>query len=94
MKVLIERHMKEGKEPELFELIKELRARAARHRGYLSGDILQGEEDKSLLIVVCNWTSTKEWNDWAKQPERREILAQMEPLLSAPTKITTLTPVR
>jgi heme-degrading monooxygenase HmoA len=86
--------MKEGKEPELFELIKELRARAARHRGYLSGEILQGEEDKSLLLIISSWSSTKEWNDWAKQPERQEILVKMEPLLSAPTKITTLIPVR
>ncbi len=94
MKMLIGRRMKESKEAELFELIKELRARAARHRGYLSGEILQGEGDKSLLLVISSWSSTKEWDDWAKQPERQEILAQMEPLLSSLTKVTTFIPVR
>lgn len=88
IKVVIERHVKKGREKELNELLKELRMRAIRQPGYLSGETLQSVEDSSHLLVISTWSSDKHWRDWESTPGRREMLAKIESLLTAPPKTT------
>lgn len=93
VKVVIERQVKKGKEKELNELLKELRIRAIKQPGYISGETLQGLEDISHHLVISTWASDKHWKAWENNPERREMLARIEPLLTAPPRTTLFTSV-
>lgn len=81
--VIIQRVAKAGKQEEVFELVKQLRARAVLQPGYLSGETFFSPTNPTHLIL-SRWRSLKDWRAWESSPERREILAKMEPLLVAP----------
>lgn len=93
VKVIIERQVKSGKEEELNKLLKELRIKAIRQQGYLSGETLESVKDKSHLLVISSWLSDSHWRDWESNPERQEILEKIEPLLRAPARTVVFTPI-
>ena len=63
IKVIMSRHVNPGREHELYELLVELRSRALRRTGYISGETLVLESDESLHLVISNWSSLREWRD-------------------------------
>ena len=93
VRIVIERHVKRGKEEELNGLLKELRVKAIKQQGYLSGETLRSVEDDTFFLVISNWLSESEWKAWEDDPERREILARIKPLLKSPPKTTLFTSV-
>ena len=93
VRIVIERHVKRGKEEELNRLLKELRVEAIRQRGYLSGETLRSVEDDTFFLVISNWLSESEWKAWEANPQRQEIVARIKPVLKSPPKTTLFTPV-
>ena len=91
VRVLIERRVKEGKEGELSELLKELRIKAIQQPGYISGETLQSVKDRSYLLVISTWQSVKDWEAWENSSERALIQSKIARLLTAPTKTTVFT---
>lgn len=93
IKVIIERRCLPGKEAELEGLLLELRTRAMRQPGYVSGETLKGDtlrtvDDPSLWLVISAWVDADSWLAWESKPERREIASKIEPLLVAPEEVT------
>ena len=85
VKVFIKRNIKEGKEKEVFALIKKLRFKAMNQEGYISGENLVSTDDPQKLMVVSTWQGLKNWTKWKKSDERKNIEVQLEELQSAPT---------
>ena len=88
IRVIIERHCQPGKQAEMESLLVELRTKAMRQRGYISGETLQSVDDPLLWLVISTWTDADLWRMWETMPERREILSEIEPLLTAPEKVS------
>ena len=95
VRVIIERRCRPGKEAELETLLVELRTRAMRQPGYISGETLRGDtlrtvSDPSLWLVISTWIDADSWQKWQKVPERRERESKIENLLVAPAEVTIL----
>jgi heme-degrading monooxygenase HmoA len=92
LKVLIERHVKKGKEGYLIELLNNLRTELIEQPGYVSGELLQSQEDKSTIFALSTWQSELDWQSWRGDPKRLEVEKKIEPLLTEPPKLTVATP--
>ena len=90
VRVIIERRLKAGKEREMWTLLNELRSKAMCQSGYVAGETLVGYDNPSLWVVITTWLTAELWQAWAGSPERQAIAARVEPLLTAPVKITLL----
>lgn len=86
VKVIIDRKVRNGKEPEFFDLLKELRSKAISSRGYISGETLRALSDRQNYIAVGTWQSIDDWESWEKNPERKKIQARIEKIMSRPTR--------
>jgi len=91
VKVLIERHVKKGKEGDLVELLNKLRTELISQPGYVSGELLQSQMDKSAIFALSTWLSELDWKSWEGDPKRLAIESQIEPLLAEPLKVTIAT---
>lgn len=94
VRVIIERRAKPGREAELENVFIDLRIKAMKAAGYVSGETLQSVDDPSSWLVVSTWIDANHWEAWKNSRERREILSKLEPLLSAPEKISVFTVMR
>jgi heme-degrading monooxygenase HmoA len=91
VKVLIERHVKKGKEGDLVELLNKLRTELISQPGYVSGELLQSQMDKSIIFALSTWLSELDWKSWEGDPKRLDIESRIEPLLAEPLKVTIAT---
>ena len=92
VKVLIERHVRTGNEGNLIELLNKLRTELISQPGYISGELLQRLDDKSIIFALSTWLSTLDWKSWEGNPQRLKIESKIEPLLTEPAKLTIATP--
>ncbi|MBF8266961.1 MAG: antibiotic biosynthesis monooxygenase [Dehalococcoidia bacterium] len=86
IKVIMLRHVLPGREQELNELLLELRIRALRRPGYVSGQTLILTSDPSIHLVIGEWSSLEAWRDWEYHPERLEMIERINTLLTSPTR--------
>jgi heme-degrading monooxygenase HmoA len=91
VKVLIERHVKKGKEGDLVELLNKLRTELISQPGYVSGELLQSQNDRSIIFALSTWLSELDWKSWEGDPKRLDIESRIEPLLAEPLKVTIAT---
>ena len=92
VRVLIERTVEPGKPQEdLVYLMKQLRAKALLQPGYILGETLLSVDRPGTHLVISTWHSLKQWRAWENNPERLEILAKIEPMLTAPPKVNVFT---
>ncbi len=92
LKVLIERHVKKGKEGDMIELLNKMRMELISQPGYISGELLQSQNDRSTIFALSTWLSELDWKSWEGDPKRLEIESQIEPLLTEPLKLTIAAP--
>jgi heme-degrading monooxygenase HmoA len=88
IKVLIERHVKRGKEGELIDLLNKLRTELISQPGYVSGELLQSVDDKSAFLALSTWLSPLDWKSWEGNPGRLEIESKINSLLTKPSELT------
>ena len=88
VRVLIERTVEPDRQDELLDLMKRLRAKALLQPGYISGESLISVDKPATHLVISTWHSLQHWRAWENHPERLEIMAQIERLLTAPSKTT------
>ena len=86
IKVIMSRHVSLGHEYELHELLVELRSRALRRPGYISGETLVLASDASFHLVISTWSSLRDWRDWEYHTERMELIKKINALLDSPAK--------
>lgn len=92
LKVLIERHVEKGKEGQLLELLNKLRNELIAQPGYISGELLQSQQDKTAIFALSTWQSELDWHSWKGDPKRLELETKIEPLLTEPSKLTVAQP--
>ena len=90
VRVIIERRVKAGKEITFSLVMIKLRTEAMKQPGFVTSEAWLGKDDQLLSIVISTWLSTELWETWATSIERQVILAELEPLLSCPTRLTVL----
>ncbi len=92
IRILIERHLKEGAERALNQAMREMRQEALPWPGYISGETLRDASNPRRYIIISTWRSRADWDAWAASAERRQIEEKIAPLLTQPEKATVLEP--
>jgi heme-degrading monooxygenase HmoA len=87
IKVVIERSVSAENQDELAELLKDLRAKAIRQPGYVSGETLFSVDRPGTHLVISTWETLREWKAWENNPERKGITYKIESLLNEPSRI-------
>jgi heme oxygenase (mycobilin-producing) len=87
VKILIKRKIPKGlNNPKFSRLIRQLRALAVVHQGYISGETLKQIDDPQEYLVISTWQNKDAWNAWRMGRERAEIQEQIDTLLGTPTE--------
>ena len=86
IKVLIRRHIKNGKTDAALDLLNKLRGRAMNQPGYISGETLVNHFDNRSLTVISTWQTIEEWISWQESDERAAIEANLESILEEAAK--------
>ena len=79
--VTVERHVVPGTQGDMKKLLRELRAGATRSGGLISGQSLVDARSPFILLTVSTWASIAVWESWEGNPERGEIIGQINQLL-------------
>jgi heme-degrading monooxygenase HmoA len=83
IEVLIKRVTKPGEDAKiLLPHIVELRARAVRQPGYISGETLFNIERPEECVVISRWTTLEQWQQWKESAPRNELDEKIEKLLA------------
>ena len=85
VKVLIKRHIREGKSKEVFALLNKTRAIAMNQKGYITGETLMSHYDPHRVIVISTWQTIENWLAWKDNKERTANEAKLEQFLESPT---------
>ena len=88
VKIVIERTVSPDNQGEVAELLKDLRSKAIRQPGYLSGETLFSVDRSGTRVAISSWESLREWRDWEKNPERTAIVDKVEKLLKTKSKVS------
>lgn len=90
VRVIIERHCRQGKDVaiDIERFLVDLRIKAIHQHGYISGETLRSVDDPLHWLVISTWVNVDHWKAWEAMPERRQIISKMEPLLTAPEKVS------
>ena len=86
VKVMIKRHIKEGKAKDVFALLKEQRIKAMNQRGHLKGETLMSFQNPHCMMVISSWQSMENWMAWKENKERRANEEKLEQFLESPTQ--------
>lgn len=87
VKIIIKRKIPKSREVQILPLLLELRLRAMRQPGYISGETLINVDDPEDYLVISTWKSVKEWKAWEKSKERNEIQERIEKLLGEKSSV-------
>jgi len=88
VRVVIERHLKEGKKGNLLPLLRALRTSAMSYSGYIHGESLVGTENTSIISVLSTWQSMEEWKKWENSEQRVKLYEKIDPLLAEKPKVS------
>ena len=88
VRIVIERHLKEGMRGDIMPLLRELRVAAMHYPGYVTGETLASTEDPSIISVLSTWRSLEDWEAWEKSEQRIKLYEKIEPLLVEKPKVT------
>jgi heme-degrading monooxygenase HmoA len=88
VKVIIERSVSPDNQAEVAELLKDLRAKAIRQQGYVTGETLFSVDRPGTHLVISSWESLRDWKAWEKDPDREVVVSKIEALLTAPSKVS------
>jgi heme-degrading monooxygenase HmoA len=64
IQVIIKRKWQTDKHEKLIPLLTELRPRAKKQAGYISGETLRSLEDPEDYMVVSKWETAGDWKKW------------------------------
>jgi len=88
VRVVIQRHLKEGKKADLMPLLRELRMAAMNQPGYITGETLASTRDPSVISVLSTWRSLEDWKAWEQSEPRVRLYKKIESLLTEKPKVS------
>jgi heme-degrading monooxygenase HmoA len=86
VKVFIKRKFQEGKESDVLQLLKQMRAKAMDYDGYISGETLISTTNPMEVMVISNWENLECWAEWKNSRSRANIDSKLEGLQEKPTE--------
>ena len=90
IRVLIERHIAESLESAYEERSRKVLQMAVATRGFISGETLVDSHDSNHRFTLANWRSEADWERWLHSRERRELMAELVPMMDRDEIITVL----
>jgi quinol monooxygenase YgiN len=82
--MLIQRDVKAKNTQEVIDLLRQLRAKALKQPGYLTGETLFSPDKVGSHVVVSRWRNLSDWRDWEANEERKQLEKKMAALLVSP----------
>jgi hypothetical protein len=55
----------------------------------MGGETMLSTEDENIIIVMGNWRSITDWEQWEISDQRLNITRRIDPLLAAPPVVET-----
>ena len=90
IRVLIERKIAEGLERYYDSTIKRMVSQVVKAPGCIAGESLQDTKNTHRRIVMSKWESIEDWDRWLHSQERKQVAAEISPLLDGGERITIL----
>ena len=81
IRVLIERHIKDGHLDQYKDVIKHAKKSAGNVQGYVSGEMLSEAKNPHIVMVMAQWTDEQSWLSWEKSPVRLNIINALKDIL-------------
>lgn len=91
IRVLIEREIEPGQEVKLLQILMQMRSKALRAKGYISGETLRSLSDPNKYLVISTWNDVEAWRAWQKSQDREKFQEEMKLLLRAPERTAIFT---
>jgi len=88
--VIIERHIADGFAGYYDKVCLQVLSEATVQDGFIEGDSLHNSYDENHRVVIAKYTSIHNWQRWHSSNERRELMANLIPMLQSDEKITVL----
>ena len=73
------------------QLMTQLRAKAMKVKGYISGETLRSFDNPHRFLVISNWNSVEDWKIWEKNPDRLKFQEELNTLLLGKEKTAVFT---
>jgi len=83
--VIIKRKWKVDKPEELLSLLTELRSRAKKQPGYISGETLKSLNNPQDFVVISKWETDDDWKKWLNNKERRDVQGEVDSMIGEKT---------
>lgn len=80
IKALIRRTIPKERERELLSLIHQLRSRAARHKGFISSEIVWNVEDLNESVSITTWRDHAAWQHWLEDEGQKDLQKKIDAL--------------
>lgn len=90
IKVIIERKVAPGLEPNYLEAIRHTLKAVLEAPGYISSESLTDVHHGNHRVIITNWTSISAWEQWQSSDARKQVVGEIAPVLEEPEKITIL----
>lgn len=90
IKVIIERTIADGLEPNYHEAIRHTLKAVLDAPGYISSESLTDAHHPSHRVIITNWTSIAAWEQWHSSDARQQVIGEIAPILEGPEKVTIL----
>lgn len=90
IRVLIERHVAESLESAYEERSRKVLQSAVSAPGFVSGEALMDSHDPNHRFTLSSWRSEADWQRWLLSEERRELMAELIPMMDRDEVITVL----
>jgi len=88
IKVFIERRIAEGLEPNYENAIRNTLKAVLDAPGYLSSESLTDLRNKNHRIIITNWKTVQDWDNWYTSQARKDATAEISIILQGEEKIT------
>ena len=90
IRVIIERHIKEGCFHDYLDAIRRARKQATAVEGFIAGELLQEKSNRNKAVIISSWENIEAWELWMASDERSKVLTEMRQLLESDERITVL----
>lgn len=90
IRVLIERHIAETLESAYEVHSRGVLQQAVSAPGFISGETLVDATDPNHRLTLANWRSAADWDHWYRSDARKELMAEILPMMDRDEKITIL----
>lgn len=90
IRVLIERHIAESLEAAYEERSRRVLQNAVSAPGFVSGETLVDIHDSNHRFTLANWRSEAHWQRWLQSEERKELMAELIPMMDRDEIVTVL----